>query len=124
MAAGTNVKLRIWRISTPTDDSIGGAVNVESLEYDNIYAREEEVKAEMVLLQQGLEIERPIMVHVYKPLLIYERDEVEIMAPTNHRYYLKRCRIVDVQSSSLHPSDHRSHLRLTLRRKEYSHALQ
>jgi hypothetical protein len=126
MTAGLDIKCKIWRITFPTpDDDVGGANVSGTVVYDNVYGRIREQKTTPLLLEQGLEIDTLFQVEV-RPvsMIIYERDEFELIYPLNHWDYGKRYRIIQVQHTSMHPNDSRSFINLTLRRSERAHVNQ
>lgn len=125
MVAGLDIAISIWRYMTPSDDLGGGALVSGTYVYPYINARMQASKADTLLLQQGIEIIKVWDV-LCQPanLLVYERDEIEVVWPNNHRYYGKRFRVVSVEESSLNPDDSRGYLMLRVTRKELAHALQ
>jgi len=125
MTAGLNVHARIWRISFPVDDSSGGALPTGTVSYPDILGRLNQAKPNFLLLQQGMEIDDIFEFETRPPAMeIYERDELEIIYPTNHVYFGKHFRVVGVRRSSMHPSDSRGFMILTLRRWERAHVQQ
>ncbi len=124
MAAGQNVKLRFWRMSNDPDDVVGGAVITGSV--TGIYpARLRENKPSQLLLQQGLETETTLSATVVPGTIdVMERDEVDIVEPTDHPYYHLRFRVRGVAYGMLNPRDPRNHVFLTLSRSRIAHAQQ
>jgi hypothetical protein len=125
MTAGLEIKCRIWHITFPSDDDVGGAYTSGTVAYDNVSGRIREEKTTPLLLEQGLEVAMLFNVEV-RPvgMTIYERDEFELIFPQNHWDYGKRYRIIQVQHTSMHPSDSRSFINLTIRREERAHVNQ
>ena len=123
-AAGLNIKVRIWKIEYSPDDVVGGAV-VTGTVVGDYPARFRENKENQLLLQQGLEVEK-----TYSAILVpgtvdvHERDELEIIQPTDHPYYGQRFRVRGVDYGMLNPRDPRNYVHLTLSRSRISHAQQ
>lgn len=125
MTAGMNVRGRIWRITTPTDDDVGGAVVTGTVIYNNVWGRLGAQRASSLLLEQGIEVSGVWMLLVRPAvMMIRERDEYEVTFPTNHLEYGNRFRIVGVRATSMHPSDSRGFLELTMTRSTFAHAEQ
>jgi hypothetical protein len=55
---------------------------------------------------------------------IKERDEVEVIWPTNHYFCGDRFRVINARPSDFLPNDRRSYLMLTLTRDVEAHANQ
>ena len=125
MPAGYNCKVRLWRMENLDDDIVGGAVVSGTAAYSNIRARIEANPDEQLLLQQGLETTRTFNALVVPGTLdIRERDELEVIAPSNHIYYATRFRIMGVQYSSMDTSNPNNYARLSMIRSVRSHAVQ
>ena len=125
MVAGLNIRVNVWRITTPIDDHVGGALITGTVIYHDVQARMEEVPAQMLLVQQGLETLSTFrMTLVPGTLTIYERDEVEVVQPRDHYYYGQRFRVKNVSHSSFNPRDPRNYLMLVLNRSDRMHDLQ
>jgi|WetSurMetagenome_2_1015567.scaffolds.fasta_scaffold00049_86 hypothetical protein len=124
MTAGLNIHVRFWRMTTPVDDEIGGALPTGTIIYDDISARIEPVRPDYILIQQGIETTN-LYTCVCRPpnLAIKEYDEVEVVFPLNHNLINKRMLVRNIQDTSIHPSDSRGYLILTLQRKFDAHAL-
>ena len=124
MTAGLNIHIRFWRMTTPVDDEIGGAVPTGTIIYDDVPARIEPVRPDYVLIQQGIETTN-LYTCVCRPanLAIKEYDEAEVVFPLNHNLINKRLLVRNIQDTSIHPSDSRGYLVLTLERKFDAHAL-
>jgi hypothetical protein len=124
MVAGANILIRIWRITFPTDDEVGGAQS-SGTAYGDYYARMQGNRDEQLLLQQGLETERTFSL-VLSPgnRDIRERDEIEVISPIDHPYYGDRFRIVSIRHSDFNTQDQRSYTMLTLSRSVFAHVSQ
>lgn len=124
MVSGLNLLIRIHRITYLADDSVGGA-QPTGTSYADYQARMQANPDEQLLLQQGLETNRTfsvVLVPGNKDIL--ERDEVEIIRPTDHPYYGLRFRIVSMRHSDHNPRDPRNYSLLTLTRNVISYASQ
>ena len=117
MTAGLNVKARIWRMVQRPDDLIGGAQYSGTVAYSCVSCRLTQRLPSMMLVEQGIETEKVAIAEV-RPgsLIILERDEFEIIGPFNHPYYGERWRVIGVDGGSVHPSDSRGSIRLSLSR--------
>ena len=125
MTAGFNIKGKVWRITFPSDDSIGGAQSSGTVAYNSIDLRLHAIEPDQVFLQQGLETLRTFRGTVRNhTLTIYERDEIEVIWPSEHWYYGSRFRVDGVTRSNVHPRDARGYLILNLSRSERAHASQ
>lgn len=125
MAAGLNVKVRIWAINYAVPDNIVGGAVTTGTAYGDYLARLEAIPEQQLLLQQGLETERMFRL-ILQPgnLPIKERWELEVIEPTDHVYYGDRFRVRGVTYSSLNVRDPRQYMMLTLSRSVQSHARQ
>lgn len=125
MIAGSNCRIDIWRISEDDDDIVGGAVITGTLQYQNVHARFQSDREDIMLLQQGLETLRTFTFTVFPITMnIYERDEVEVSYPTDHKYYGDRFRIVSVRYSDFNVRDPRNYIILHATRNVKAHANQ
>jgi len=128
MTAGLNAKFDVFRMESVGDDEVGGAQVTGTLIYSRIPGRITEQEPEQLVLQQGLETTKIFDVILYDKypidLDIRERDEVEVVAPYNHHYKDDRFRVIGARQSSLHPSDRRGNLLLTVTRSERAHVNQ
>ena len=124
MTAGLNIHVRFWRMTTLVDDEIGGALPTGTVIYDDVMARIEPMRPDYLLIQQGIETNN-LYTCVCRPasLAIKEYDEAEVVFPLNHNLINKRLLVRNIQDTSLHPSDSRGYLVLTLERKFDAHAL-
>lgn len=125
MIAGCNTKVRIWRITTPDDDSSGGALISGTILYENVPARIQQQPEQMLLLQQGLETLKVFTANVYPGTLdIRERDELEVTFPANYQIYGQRMRITNARPADFAPNDRRNYMLLTMTRSVQAHAQQ
>jgi hypothetical protein len=117
MTAGLNIQARVHRMSVNADDDVGGALITGTVVYECLNTRLTPARPSFLLLAQGLETER-LATATVRPgtLVIYERDEFEVVGPINHPSLGERWRVVSVDRPSLHPSDSRGFLNLTLNR--------
>lgn len=125
MTAGLNLRIDVWRITTPTDDVVGGAITTGTVVYSGVEAFMQESPQSMVFSEQGLET-LSIFNMTVSPgtLTIYERDEVEVVEPHDHYYHGKRFRVITSRHSSHNPRDPRNYLILTVTRSDRMHQLQ
>ena len=122
MPAGLNLTVKIWRFSFPTDDDVGGAQTSGTVLYDAVLARKITKMPDMVFMEQGLETER-ISQYMLWPatLVVKERDEIQIISPSNHLDYNKKFKVVGVSDVGFSPSDHRGYLIVSTSRSEIAH---
>jgi len=117
MLQGMNAKCSIYRVTTPADDVIGGAVPVRTLTYSGKKCRVSSVRPTQFAREQGMETPR-----LYNAVLqpasmdIREHDEFYLTSPSNHELYHLYIEIEGVQIDSIHPNDPRRHIELTLKR--------
>lgn len=125
MPAGLIFLADIYRITFPQDDIAGGAQSSGTCMYHNVTINMSENKVEQVILQQGLETTKTFAATVVPgTLTIYERDELQIVAPRDHWYYGDRFRIVDVQRASHNSRDPRNYIVVQLVRSVRAHSVQ
>lgn len=125
MIAGSNCRIDIYRIENDEDDVVGGAVLTGTLQYQNVHARFQSDREDMLILQQGLETVRTFTFTVFPASMdIYERDEVEVIQPTDHKYYGKRFRIMSVRYSDFNQRDPRNYIMLHATRDVKAHGQQ
>ncbi|MBD3268442.1 hypothetical protein GF373_17380 [bacterium] len=128
MTAGLNTFFDVYRMESSSDDEVGGAQITGTLVYTRIPGRLTEKSVEDLILQQGVEFVKTFSVILYDTypidLDIREQDEIELIEPYNHHYKDDRFRVIDSKISSLHPSDRRANINLTVTRSERSHANQ
>ena len=126
MSAGLNLVGRVWSFSYPVDDSVGGALPSGTILHDKIDLRIEANKPTQALLEQGIE-DISTFSGFLSPhtLLIKNNNEIEITAPANSVHYGKFYRVMgDPQVMSLHASDSRGYLFVSLKRVEKSRSIQ
>jgi len=125
MVAGLNLRVTVWRMVEQTDDDVGGAMISGTPYLEHQDARIAALKPHPLLMQQGLEVDS-----LFRCLLrgshqdVREYDEIEVVWPTQHKYYGQRFRIKKVQEDSLHPLDRRNMMEFVLSRIEYSRSEQ
>lgn len=125
MTANYNCFASIWRLSTPTDDVVGGAVVTGTVVYTGLQVFLDSKAPEQILLQQGYETARTFVATVVPGYLdIREKDELEVTAPVEHVYLGKRFRITGVQHSNLDRRDPRNYILLNLVRSVEAHETQ
>ncbi len=123
--AGLNCRVDIYRINYGDDDDVGGAVTTGTVQYQGISARIQPSSPEQLLLQQGLETNRTFQATIVPgTLTIHERDEIEVVQPTDHAYYGDRFRVIGVQASDLNRRDPRNYMILHLSRSVRAHSKQ
>ena len=120
MTVGLNIKVTVWRIMQQPDDEIGGANMSEYRVFENLPARIESNRPNTLLLDQGLDVDESFQM-IFHPCAVRERDEIEVVWPSQHRFYQKRMRISALQNTSMNPLDSRDFMSVTLRRKDYAH---
>jgi len=125
MVAGSNVYARIWRVSQDTDDSSGGAMITGTVVHERVGLRVQQQKAEQLLEQQGLEINK-IFHAIADPVTldIDERYEMEIHTPPTYYLSNKRMRVIDHRPADFVPGDPRNYVLLTFTRSHKAHAIQ
>lgn len=123
MTAGLNIKIAAWRITNEADNSVGGAITTGTVTgYYN--ARLTAVPPSQLLLQQGLEVDRTFNLTVQPVGDIRERDEIEVIEPTDHVYYGARFRVRGVTYSDFNPRDPRAYMLLSVSRNVIAHGRQ
>lgn len=99
------------------DDAVGGAMITGSVAYDNVSIRFTPQKSSLLLLEQGLETNRFVKVMLYPAsLVIYERDEIEVVAPAYHPQFGQRLRVIELNRTGIHPADPRGFLSIVAER--------
>lgn len=122
--AGSNCGINIWRISTLDDDYVGGASQTGTIIYRGIPACLQANPTNQLLLQQGLETIRIFKATIPSIFDIRERDELQVINPRDHAYYLDRFRIISVTFSGLNKRDPRSYMTLEMTRSIEAHSTQ
>jgi hypothetical protein len=115
LRAGNNLSARIWRLSYPADDSVGGALPSGSIVYENVQARFQDSSPIAAFAIQGVETNKVHQAEVYPGTLdIREYDQFEVVSPPNHPWINLKMRIDTVQKPNYHPADPRGFLLLTM----------
>ena len=122
MVAGLNLTVKVWRYLFVNDDEVGGSVPSGTVLYECVPARKITHMPDLVFMEQGLETER-ISRYMLWPatLLIKERDEIQITAPSNHLDYNKHFKIIGISDNAFSPSDARGYLIVSTSRSEIAH---
>lgn len=123
MVAGMRMRVSVHSIGYGDDDEVGGAQTTGTLTIREIPATIQYLKPNMLLMQQqGVEIRRMARVLVQPgSLVIYERDELEIVGPPGHEDLGKKLRVESVDRTGFSPNDSRGRfLVLTCERIEFS----
>ncbi|KKM93616.1 hypothetical protein LCGC14_1206470 [marine sediment metagenome] len=122
MIAGMRMRISVHSIGYGDDDEVGGAQTTGTLTIRQIPASIEYLKPSQLLLEQGGEIRRLARVLVQPgTLVIYERDELEIVGPPGHEDIGNKFRVESVSRTGYSPNDSRGrHLLLTCERIERS----
>jgi len=122
MVAGSNVAFDVWRWNYASDDEVGGSVTTGTYAYYSVPGRFQQQPEEQMFLQQGLETVKTFTCIVVPATMdIRERDEIEVVQPTNHYYFGDRFRVVNARPADFIPSDPRNYLMLTLTRSVVAH---
>jgi hypothetical protein len=121
MVAGLNLQINIWRMTVNADDSVGGALVTGTVAYTNLNAAITPRRPSQLMLEQGLETDAiyDLTSHL-KDITLYERDEVEVVHPSDHPLYGLRFRIVGVQPSRRRPKHGHQHCTLSRIRESRS----
>lgn len=122
MPAGTNIKIRVWRLAY-VDDDVGGSYPSGTILHEALDARIDEESTNTAFIQQGLETKKVFsgMIWGYN-LQVREQDEVEVISPPNLRYYGKRFRVEDALYDSRHPALKQNYLLVKLTRSQIAHS--
>lgn len=121
MPAGTNCKIRVWRLSY-LDDEVGGAYPSGTVLHENLDARIEEELTDTSFIQQGLEAVKVFSGMIWgHNLMVREQDEIEVISPPNHIYFRKYFRVEDGRYDSRHPSIKQNYLLVKLTRSQIAH---
>lgn len=107
------------------DDVVGGAIVTGSVAYETVRMRFEPQRANLLLLEQGLETTRLISIMLWPAsLVIYERDELEVTRPAYHPNFGQRFRITTVNRMSIHPADPRGFIHIFCERMDRTRTVQ
>lgn len=128
MSAGLNVAIDIWRMTT-TDDDVGGAVVTGTAVHSHIPARIQPHRNDLAdrqsFMLQGLQVDKLFTVTVNPGTLeVFERDEIEVVAPVGHFYYQDKFRVIEADPSDFDPGDHRNYFIFTVSRDVKAHVSQ
>jgi hypothetical protein len=122
MTAGLNCRSAIWRWLYLEDDEVGGATPTGTYIYNDVGSFIQEQKAEQLLLQQGLEIQRVFWATIVPAwYIIKEGDEFEVTSPSDHAFIGDRFRIIHRTYSSHNRRDPRGYIMLDMIRSEETH---
>lgn len=115
--------MKVWRITFPSDDEVGGAQPSGTVVYNHLHARMQSEKPDQVFVQQGLETLKSFTFTLTpSTLIIYERDELEVIWPPEHKLYGDRFRVVGVTETNFHPRDNRGYILVNTTRSVRAHA--
>jgi len=122
MTAGTNMWGNFLRLTYTSDDDVGGADPTGTILHEHISGRIEEIPANTLLTQQGLETKKQFTgVFWGHQLSFREQDQFEVTSPPNHAYYGKRFRVIRVNLDSNHPAQKRNTWGALLEREQIAH---
>lgn len=114
MTAGLNLTIDVWRMSQATDDETGGAVITGTVVYSALPASIFSRRPTQESLEQGLEVPALYDMTVnLKNVTLFERDEIEVKAPSDSPHYNLRFRIVGVQPAKRRPKYAHQHVTLS-----------
>ena len=123
--AGLNMSFSIWRMDTGTDDYVGGASVTGTVVYQNIRGRMQGFVPRQVFESQGLETSRTYtFLLVPATLDVRERDELEVTAPFDHRFFGDRFRVMGAMPADFNPRDPRNYMIASTSRSERAHSEQ
>ncbi len=120
MVAGMRMQVTVHSVTQGADDEVGGAVLTGTASIVAIPASIQYLKPSQLLLEQGIEVRRFARVLVQPgSLVIYERDELEVVGPAGHEDVGKLFRVESIERTGLSPNDSRGRfLILTCERLE------
>ena len=125
MPAGMDVQTTIIRMNQVADDDVGGAVLTGTAVYECVATTLQEMPPSMLLLQQGIETKKMGRALVRPAtMIIVERDEWLITAPSYHPYLDTRWRIIKVNYPQMPISRKISLIQLTLERYQTNRSVQ
>lgn len=120
---GLNIKVSFYQWQYLADDPVGGATGTYTELYANTPARISARRPSQQSLEAGLEVVRVFdMITNGQQSTVYEKDQVEVVWPTNSPYYGERFRITGLQHDSRRSNI--GHTEWTLERIERSRARQ
>lgn len=122
MPAGTNCRVRAWRL-VEYDDDVGGSIPSGTILHDSLEARIDQDLIDSGFYQQGLETKKTFSGMVWgHQLQVLEQDELEVVSPPNHKYYGKKFRVVEARYDSRHPAIKQNYLLVKLTRSQVAHS--
>jgi len=125
MVAGLNVFCLIRKIDYASDDSSGGAMVTGTVVHDRIKVRIQQTPEELLLLQQGLEINKTFTALCEPVTLdIDENYELEVTAPYDYYLYGKPLKVINHRPADFVSGDARNYVNLTLTRSHKAHGIQ
>lgn len=125
MSAGLNVRFDIYRILQDDDDEVGGSMITGSVVYPSVQGRFQKLNATQVYLEQGLETVRIFTCHLIPGTLdIKERDELQLVQPTDHPMFGQRFRIIDFSPADFNRRDPRNYINIQMTRSVRAHSQQ
>lgn len=115
-------KFDVHRI-TFIDDAVGGATETGTVVASSVPGHIHVRQPSQIMLEQGLET--PTICDVFlRPipgtLLIYERDQIEVVHPPDHPQLGIRWRVEGVQEPDMHPRDRRRFIKVRCTRVKRS----
>lgn len=119
MPPGLVERFQIIR-SSWTDDIYGGAVETGTVIYNDIHGRLDYYTPRAQVREIGIETDKTYALIIRPPIDIRSEDVVVLTFPPHHPDYNNRFRVRGVQRQSMHPSDSRGFLDITLQRIETS----
>lgn len=121
MPAGTNCRVRVFRL-VYADDDVGGSVATGTTIHESLEARIEQDLIDSGFYQQGLETKKTFSGMLWgHQLQVREQDEIEVVSPPNHDYYGKKFRVVEARYDSRHPGIKQRYLLVKLIRSQIAH---
>lgn len=124
MTAGLVLGCRVWEFTDRVDE-VGGYTPSGTVVYENVQLRMQNPRNSLLMNIQGYETSKffSATVHPRSGMNLTEKKHyIEVMSPTNHRYYQKMFRILSVAEPDVHPADPRRYLVLNLERSDLPHS--
>lgn len=122
MPAGTNCRVRVWRLVEYVDDDVGGAVPSGTVLHESLEARIDQDLTDSNYYQQGLETIKTFSGLIWgHQLRIIEQDLIEVISPPNHDYYGKFFKVEDGRYDSRHPGVKQRYMLVKLTRSQIAH---
>lgn len=126
MTAGLILLGDIWEF-TDKSDEVGGNMPSGTVVYQSVQLRLHNPRNSLMMNIQGYETSK-FMSAVLQPRpgmnLVEKKHYLKITSPTNHRYYQKMFRIINISEPDVHPSDPRRYLLINLERSDTPHSEQ